>query len=321
MLVAVEIVGICGSDLHAWTGHHPYFDYPRVQGHEFGGRVVAIGDAVPGSRPLVVGERVAVEPLIACGACVACRRGRSNCCVRLKVLGSHVDGALTEQLVVPAAACHAVIDLDPALTALVEPMSIGLQAVARSRIEAGGRVVILGAGPIGQAILICALDRGAEALVVDRLAPRLDLAQSLGAAAIVNTVSEDLGAAVQAWTDGEGPIAVFEVTGVPSLLRTAVDIVASSGTVVVVGLSQDEVSLPIIEFTRKELAIVGSRNSAGLFPAAVDLVRRRRGLVQRLVTRRYPFDKAADAMDFALKDPGATAKVLVDVSESNEVNS
>lgn len=314
VVVAVESVGICGSDMHVWTGHHPYFRYPGVQGHEFGGRIVALGDGVADSG--LIGERVAVEPLFSCGSCIACRRGRQNCCVRLRVMGSHVDGALAERLVVPASLCYPVGDLDSALTALVEPMSIGLQAVARSGIGAGDRVVIIGAGPIGQAILLGATERGAVALVADRIPARLDLASAFGADFVVDTTGDDLGESVSRWTDGDGPVAVFEATGVPAVARAAVDMVAASGTVVIVGLSQAEVSLPLLEFTRKELTVVGSRNNAGQFAPAVALVRRRRDVIGRLVTHRFPFDRAADAMNVVIANPGAVGKVLIDVSDA-----
>jgi L-gulonate 5-dehydrogenase len=312
VVIAVESVGICGSDLHAWLGDHPYFEYPRVQGHEFGGRILSVGSP-DDARSLQVGERVAVEPLVACGTCLPCRRGRGNCCVNLEVLGSHVDGALAEQIAVAAASCHRVRDLDPQLTALVEPMAIGLQAIARADLQAGDSVVIMGAGPIGLAILIGANDLGARALVVDRVPARLALARTLGADATVDVTTDDLAGSVRAWTAGDGPIAVFEATGVPSLLRSAVHLVAASGTIVVVGLSADDVSMPIIEFTRKELTVVGSRNNAGLFPAAVALVRRRRSELASLVSRTFAFEDAAAAMEFVLGDPTAVGKVLIEV--------
>jgi len=257
VLVEVEMVGICGSDLHVWTGHHPYFRYPGVQGHEFGGRIVELGAEARAEGRLSIGDRVAVEPLLPCGACIACRRARPNCCVALQVLGAHVDGALADRIAVRASSCHPAIGLDAELTALVEPISIGLQAVARSGIVAGDRAVVIGAGPIGLAILLGATDVGAEVLVVDRLPSRLDLAIAFGAVKVVDSGQVDMVTTIDDWTDGQGPVVVFEATGVPSLIRSAVDLVASSGTVVIVGLSQEEVSLPILAFTRKELTIVG----------------------------------------------------------------
>lgn len=234
--------------------------------------------------------------------------------MNLRVLGAHVDGALTERVVVPLERCYPVIDLNAVESALVEPVSIGMQAVERSGLGAGDRAVVLGAGPIGLAILVCALDRGAEVTLVDRVSARLALGSELGAAKIVDAASQDVRAAVGDWTDGEGPLVVFEATGVPALLREGVDMVASTGTVVVVGLSEQDVHLPILAFTRKEIAVVGSRNNAGRYPASVDLVRRERARVTRLVSHRFPLADAATAFGVAATDQSTALKVMVDVA-------
>ncbi len=122
-LVRVETVGICGSDLHLYLGDHPYVTYPQIQGHEFCGTVVALGEQYHG--PIRLGERVAVEPLIPCGTCFPCRHGRPNCCTRLAVLGAHVPGALCERIAVRTQSLYPTGDLDAELAALVEPISIG----------------------------------------------------------------------------------------------------------------------------------------------------------------------------------------------------
>jgi len=312
-LVRVERVGICGSDLHLYHGTHPYASYPRTQGHEIAGTVVAFGDGVAGKRP-PVGSRVAIEPLLACGVCYPCRLGRGNCCVRLRVLGAHVDGALAELIAVPTATLYPVGDLDPERTALVEPVSIGVQAAARGAIAAGERVVVFGAGPIGQAVLLAAIDRGARVLVVDRLASRLDLARRLGAEATVEAGREDPAAAIREWTDGDGAAVTVDAVGAPAVIRACVDGVASAGRVVIVGLSDQEVSIPVIEFTRKELTILGSRNNAGRFGEAVDLVRRHRDRVGGLITHRFPLDETAAAMAFAAEHPAEAEKVIIEVA-------
>lgn len=311
VMVAVESVGICGSDLHAWDGDHPYFRYPGVQGHEFGGVVTSIG---PSARTAFsVGDRVAVEPLRACGRCLPCRRGHANCCTRLEVMGAHVHGALAELVAVPARSCYPVGDMDATLTALVEPVSIGLQAVARAGVASDDQVLVIGAGPIGLAIALAAVDRGARVMVADRVEARLTLASAFGAEEVVNVEDGSISDRVRSWTDGDGPIAVIEAAGVPAVVRLAVDLVAASGSVVIVGLSDQDVALPLLEMTRKELAILGSRNNAGQFAAAVDLVGRRREQVRRLVTHRFPLDRASDAMRLAISRRADVAKILIDV--------
>jgi len=305
--VAVEAVGICGSDLHLLSGDHPYSRFPLVQGHEFAGRVAALPDGYDGS--IRVGDRVAVEPLLPCGTCIACRRGRTNCCLRMRTYGAHLDGALSEIICVPTSLLFAVDDLTSDLAALVEPVSIGVHAVGRVSIEPGEKVVIFGAGPIGQAILLAAVERHASTLVVDRLESRLALAHAFGATE--TALAADATESIAAWTSGDGPTVVFEATGVPGVLEQAIDLVASSGSVVVVGLSRMSVSVPMVEFTRKELAVLGSRNSAGEFPAAVDLVRSNRVKLERLITHRFDLEDGRAAFLQAQDHPDETGKVII----------
>ena len=307
-VVAVEAVGICGSDIHFYTGKHPYSRFPNVQGHEFAGRVLELPSGYDG--PITVGQRVAVEPLVVCGTCLPCRRGRSNLCVNMRTFGAHIDGGLQERIAVPAHLLHDVGDLTPALAALVEPVSIGLHAARRGGVEAGDTVVVLGAGPIGQAILLAALDAGARVMAVDLEQSRLDLALELGAERAI-VAGEDMAGATSDWTDAEGPLVVFEATGVPRVLEQAIDIVAPSGTVVVVGLSRDPVTIPMVEFTRKELKVVGSRNNAGVFDQASQLVQRRPDSAEKLISHRFPFAEGAQAFELALTDPAHTEKVVI----------
>jgi L-gulonate 5-dehydrogenase len=312
-LIAVEAVGICGSDVHFYTGEHPYSRFPNVQGHEFAGRVISLPARYEGE--IRVGQRVAVEPLLMCGRCLPCRRGRGNCCVNMRTLGAQTDGALCERIAVPTKLLYATDDLPADLAALVEPMSIGVHATKRSGLVAGDTAVVYGAGPIGQAILLAAQDRGARLLVVDLEPKRLALALELGAEAIVDPQAKKVEERVAEWTGGDGPVVVFEATGVPAVLRTAIDLVAPSGTIVVVGLSTESVPIPMVLFTRKELTVVGSRNNAGVFGEAVDLVRRNRERAAKLITHHFPFDRAPDAFELAYTSPATTEKVIITFSE------
>jgi threonine dehydrogenase-like Zn-dependent dehydrogenase len=312
-LVAVEAVGICGSDLHLFTGEHPYARFPNVQGHEFGGRVISLPIGYAGT--VQVGQRVAVEPLLMCGECLPCRRGRGNCCVRMRTYGAHIDGALSELIAVPPGLLYDADDLSAALAALVEPMSIGQQAIDRAGLRPDDLVVIYGAGPIGLAVLLGSVDRGCSVLVVDRVERRLELAHALGALRTVDATFEPADASILDWTGGEGPTVVFECTGVPAVLEEAIRVVASSGTVVVLGLSRESVTLPMVEFTRKELTVVGSRNNMGHFGDAVDLVRRRATQVQQMITHRFPMERGREAFALALNEPSLVEKVIVEIGE------
>ncbi len=313
VVLGVGVVGLCGGDIHIYRGQHPYAKYPLVQGHEFCGTVLSFGPGYDG--PLRVGELVAVEPLHPCRDCFACRRGHPNCCARLEVMGAHVGGALAEHVAVPSSCCYPVGDLAAELAALVEPISIGLQAVVRSGAGEGDKVLVLGAGPIGQAVTVCAVDRGAEVMVVDKLENRLDLASRLGASRVIDVTREPMADAVLTWTAGDGPAIVIEAAGVPALIRQATDLVAPSGTVVVVGISLGDVGLSVLDFTRKELNVLGSRNNAGLFAEAVQTVQRSPERVSQLITHRFPFAEAPQAMELLRDHPEEAEKVLVLVEE------
>ncbi len=312
-VLSVCVVGLCGSDVHLYRGTHPYSRFPTIQGHELSGVVRELAEDYDGT--LSVGDLVAVEPFIPCGACIACRRGHPNCCTNLAVLGAHVDGALVERIAMDVNACYPVDQLDVETAALVEPVSIGLQAVVRSGATNGDTVVVIGAGPIGQAVVLAAQDRGASVMAVDLLDNRLALAAQMGAEVTVNTSVHELAAEVDEWTAGEGPTVVIEATGVGRLLRSAVDLVAPSGTVVVVGISNDEVPLSVATFTRKEINLLGSRNNKGLFGSAVDLVQRNRDRVAQLVTHRFKFDETPEAISFVMTHSDVAEKVLVVVQD------
>jgi L-gulonate 5-dehydrogenase len=233
-------------------------------------------------------------------------------------MGAHRDGAMVELITVPAERVYPTGDLDAELAALVEPISIGVQAAARGDIGRDEQVMIFGAGPIGLATMLAALDRGARVMMVDRLPNRLQLARSLGAEETVEASRDAdaatvLGEAALAWTNGDGPAVTVDAVGSPAVIRACVDLVANAGRVVVIGLSEQEVSLPIIQFTRKELTILGSRNNAGRFGEAVSLVTRRRHDIGALITHRYPLSRVAEAFEVADRQQAEATKVMLEV--------
>jgi L-gulonate 5-dehydrogenase len=311
VLIRVAAVGLCGSDLHLFEDDYPTARLPQVQGHEYSGWVIDVGDGAEGHRP---GSLVAVEPLRVCGRCYPCRRGRANACVNLAVEGIHAPGALRELVAVPAYRAFPADVLEPDVAALAEPASISLNAVTLADVQPGERVVLLGAGPIGLLALLAARDRRADVLVVDRLPARLRLAQELGASQVVDASECDVASSIEDWTDGEGAAVVIEAAGAASLVRLALDLVASTGRVVIVGISTQEVSVPISVFTRKELTVLGSRNSRGLFADAIGLLARHPVSARRLISHRFPLHQLADALTVASDPASEAGKVLITVS-------
>jgi L-gulonate 5-dehydrogenase len=317
VVVRPETIGICGSDFHYFHGNLGSVTddelYPRIQGHEFSAIIEDVG---PGCPPaLEAGRRVAVWPVIACGSCHACLRGLGNACERIALIGIHRDGALQERLSIPAAQAFPVTGTDARLTAFIEPMSIAVRTVERGRVAAGERVLVLGAGPIGQAVTIAALDRGARVLMVDRLAARLERGGASGADLAPIEPGEDLVALARAWGGGELPEVVVEATGAQEPMRASLDAVAQTGRVLVVGLSTHDVPLRIGTLPFRELDVLGvSTCSADDFAEAVALVARRSDAVERLITHEYALEDAPAAIAFAIDNPEEAMKVLVHAS-------
>jgi len=314
VLVRPEAVGICGSDYHFLTGEivtPPEFgpQFPRIQGHEVAARVAALGpDCPPG---LEIGQRVALFPMAWCGECYACTHDRKNACPNFRIIGVHVEGGLADYLTIAAERVFPVADLDAALAAFCEPMSIAVHAVERGEVREGEPVVVIGGGPIGQSVALCALDRGARVMMTDLVASRLDLARANGVE-VVNAAEEDAVAAARRWAGTAGPPVVFECVGVPATVRQAVEMVSSAGRVVVVGIGHEEVRLPINAFTEREISILGSTVCTREdFAEAIRIVGAYREAVARLITHQRPLDDAVDAVAHAMANPDKVMKLVI----------
>ena len=314
VIVRPEAVGLCGSDFHYFLGHIGSVDdaqlYPRILGHEAAGILEQVGPGAP--EHLRAGERVAIWPLVSCGRCYPCRIGRRNVCANISLIGVHRDGALQDRLRIPASQVFPVGDLDPVVAALIEPVSIAVRAVVRGRIARGEKLVVFGAGPIGQAIAVAAIDRGASVLLVDRVQSRLDRGRRSGAEVLAVEKGEDPVAAAREWAGGEGPEAVFEATGMPEVARIGVDLVTRAGRVVVVGLSTHDAPLQVGDFAFKEIDILGvSCCNADEFAEAVSLVERRQDVLAGLVTHEFPLEQAPEAIDYAIHNPAEVMKAVI----------
>jgi threonine dehydrogenase-like Zn-dependent dehydrogenase len=295
-LVRVKCVGVCGTDLRAWQGRHSLMTYPRVLGHEISGELLEFG---PGTDPrgLAVGDPVVVEPMVACGKCYPCSLGRYNCCERLEVLGVHRDGAMQEYLSVPVTLLHkAPAGHSWATLAFVEPACVALHAVRRSRVKAGDTAAVIGAGNIGLLAIQMLRVQGARVIAIDVKDTKLALAQRLGAALTINSKAESAAERTLAFTDGVGASAVFEVVGVNPTVMLAFDLVSDAGQIVLVGVCHDEVTFRPDLLNKRELDLLGSRNSRGAFPEALKLVADGKLVTDDLVTRRIRLEEFDDTM-------------------------
>jgi L-gulonate 5-dehydrogenase len=314
VLVAPDAVGICGSDYHFFTGELSEAaggsSFPRVQGHEVSAVVAAVGPEC--SAALTVGARVALWPLTACGVCYPCSVGRPNTCDNFSLIGIHADGGLQERLTIAADHVFPVAVDDPAVVALAEPVSIAVRAVDRAAVQPGERVVVLGAGPIGQCVCLVARERGAEVLLVDLVQARLALARELGADTVLWESADQVVSFARRWSGPAGPPVVVDATGVAAAVRAMVDMVASAGRAIQVGMSLDEVTIRLGSLTEKELDFLGvCCCGGGTFADAVGVVERNGPLLARLVSHQFSLAEAPDALRFAISNPNDVMKVVI----------
>ncbi|MBC8747527.1 MULTISPECIES: zinc-binding alcohol dehydrogenase family protein [Paraburkholderia] len=257
VLLRVRRVGVCGTDLHIFTGNQPFLAYPRVMGHELSGTVEE-ADADSG---LAVGDPVYVMPYLSCGQCIACRNGKTNCCVNIQVLGVHRDGALTEYLSLPRQFVHKAegITLDQA--AMIEFLAIGAHAVRRAEVQAGQRVLVVGAGPIGMAAMIFSRLRGATVTALDTRLDRLNFcAEKIEVAATVQLGDTDVDELTKL-TDGEFFDVVFDATGNPAAMERGFEFIAHGGKYVLISVVRDKITFSDPEFHKREATLIGSRNA------------------------------------------------------------
>jgi 2-desacetyl-2-hydroxyethyl bacteriochlorophyllide A dehydrogenase len=257
-LLKIKCVGICGTDLHAFQGNQPFFSYPRILGHEFAAEVIEIGANDDG---IVAGDRVTTIPYVSCGECVACRKGVTNCCSNIEVLGVHSDGAMQEYMTVPASLLIKINKLSNEETALVECLSIGAHAVRRGNIQTGENVVIAGAGPIGISTLQFAKANGGKVTMIDVNDDRLEYCRKEFGVNVINPINEDTEKRISELTNGDMADVVIDATGNANAMVQAIQYCAHSGRLVYVGLNKGELSFLHTEIHKRELTILCSRNA------------------------------------------------------------
>lgn len=309
VLLRVRSVGVCGTDLHIFAGRQPYLEYPRVMGHEFSAEVLE----APAGSALRPGDAVFVMPYLSCGHCVACRKGKTNCCTRIQVLGVHIDGALTEQVCVPERFVHRAEGVGFDEAAMIEFLAIGAHAARRARIEPGQRALVVGAGPIGMAAALFARLDGAQVTVLDSRADRLAVCREALGAHTIALGEGDL-QAMQACTEGEMFDLVFDATGNPRAMERGFSLVAHGGTYVLVSIVSGDITFSDPEFHKRETTLLASRNATAQdFERVLRELRAGRIPVKALATHKLQL--AQLPTEFAgLSDPAAgVIKAIVEV--------
>ncbi|WP_137153399.1 zinc-binding alcohol dehydrogenase family protein [Devosia sp. FKR38] len=282
VLVRPRRVGICGTDYHIYEGKHPFLAYPRVMGHELAVEVVE-----PGDSDFKAGEVVVVNPYLSCGTCIACRRGKPNCCTKIAVLGVHRDGGMAEFISLPAKNLVRAEGLSADACATVEFLAIGAHAVRRASLDDTDRVLVIGAGPIGFGAVLFATLSGAKVTVMDRDQERLAAARDLFSIAGTITADDSVDAQVAAATDGEGFDVVFDATGNQGSIEKGFDFVAHGGRYVLVSVVKGDITFVDSDFHRKEMSIFGSRNATSVdFERVIAAIRNGQVPIDKLITHR-----------------------------------
>jgi 2-desacetyl-2-hydroxyethyl bacteriochlorophyllide A dehydrogenase len=258
-LVRVHRIGVCGTDIHAFNGRQPFFNYPRVLGHELGVEIVAVGHSTQNVKP---GDLCSIQPYFDCHRCIACRRGKPNCCVNLRVLGVHVDGGMCEMLIIPSDNLHPSEKLLPDQLAMVETLGIGCHAVKRARLEARETVLVIGVGPIGLGVAHFAIRAGTQLIVLDVDRRRLEFCHDqMGVVHLIDGSRENPLAALERITHGDLPTTVFDATGNPDSMTEAFQYSAHGGQLIFVGLFPGDITFNDPNFHRRELTVSASRNA------------------------------------------------------------
>jgi 2-desacetyl-2-hydroxyethyl bacteriochlorophyllide A dehydrogenase len=310
VLVKVRRAGVCGTDLHIFEGSHPFLEYPRVIGHELSGEVVETG---PGSR-IAVGQQVYVIPYLSCGVCVACRRGKTNCCQKIGVLGVHIDGGMADYVSVPEANVAPAdgVSLDQA--AMVEFLAIGAHAVRRANLAKDDRVLVVGAGPIGIGCMLFAALGGAKVTALDLRADRLEFCRRWFGVERTLVAGPDVRQALSEMTGGDFFDVVIDATGNAKSMMAGLDYVAHGGTYVLVSVVRDTIAFADPEFHKRETTLLGSRNATREdFAVVFDAMRR--GLIptDALVTHRSSLDQAPECFPDWIKPETGVIKALIEI--------
>ncbi len=309
--VLIRIVSscICGSDLHIFKGKHPAVTLPVTIGHEFSGKVIAVGSGV---ETVAVGDRVTVEPVIVCGKCPACRHGNYGYCEHISFTYRNGDGAMADYITVFEPYVYKLPDyLSFDSGALIEPLSVATHAVRRADIKLGEKVLIIGAGAIG--ILTAALCRkigAGEVAVVDFSAARLKLALELGATTGINPNEQDVLEMVGKLTGGTGMDKTFECVGRESTFGQAMMALKKNGLATIIGIFEErEIQIPVTRFITHEIKVQGSQGYCWDFPVALQMSRDIN--LEKLITHTFQLDALQQALETSLDRDSEAVKVIL----------
>lgn len=308
-LLKIRRIGVCGTDLHAFRGTQPYFEYPRVLGHELAGELVDID----GAAGFSIGEVLTFIPYLHCGTCTACRQGKTNCCVNMRVCGVHVDGGMAEYFRVPVTQLVKTPGISMDAIALIEPLSIAAHGVRRAGVSAGERVLVVGAGPIGIATMQMAKLAGASVLAADVNETRLAFCRdTIGVDQVVPVDGIDVAARLRELTGGDMPEVVIDASGSQQAMEQAFGYMAHAGRYVLIGLQKGKISFSHPEFHKREATLMSSRNATrDDFEYVVRMIAAGHINPNVYITHRAEFDEVKDQFPGWLDPANGVIKAMI----------
>ena len=311
-IIKIKNIGICGTDLHAFEGKQPFFNYPRILGHELSGEIAA----THGAPDFAVGEAVTFLPYFNCGDCVACRRGKTNCCTKMKVFGVHIDGGMSEYISVPSDKLVHAQGLTYEELALVEPLAIGAHAIRRAEVTENDTVLVIGAGPIGLGIMEFARITGAKVIALDINASRLEFCkEKIQIPYCIDGSKQNVVEELVRITNGDMPTVVIDATGNLKAINTAFQYISHGGKYVLVGLQGNEISFSHPEFHKREATLMSSRNATRAdFEYVISCIKKQLVNPKNYITHRVDFDQVSTDFRSWLDPATGVIKAMVSIS-------
>ncbi|MEL7586091.1 MAG: zinc-binding alcohol dehydrogenase family protein [Prolixibacteraceae bacterium] len=310
ILLKIQYVGFCGSDLSTFRGKNTMVEFPRIPGHEISASIEEAGADVPAA--FKARQKATVVPYTSCGQCTSCRQKRFNACRYNQTLGVQRNGAMAEFIVAPWQKVIVDEELTAVQLALVEPLTVGFHAVDNGKVTDLDTVVVFGCGMIGAGAIVRAHLRGAAVIAVDIDDVKLETAKKLGADYTINSLTQNLHAELEKITGGEGPSVIIEAAGNPASYRSAIEEVAFAGRVVCIGYAANDIAFPTRLWVQKELTIMGSRNAnPSDFESVMKFLRKSPIDDQLLISAIVSPEEAIPAMQAWSENPGKIMKILV----------
>ncbi len=315
VLIKMTHIGICGSDIHVFHGEHPFTSYPVTQGHEVSGEIVSVGKDVADFKP---GQKVTIQPQVTCGKCHPCRHGKYNLCEELKVMGFQTTGMASQFFVTDAARVIALPEnVSPVEGAMIEPLAVAVHAIRRAGDVSGLKIVVLGAGPIGNLVAQTAKGLGAaEVMITDISDFRLKKAAECGIDHCVNTKSENLGEAIAKAYGADKADVIYDCAGNNVTMGQAIQYARKGSMIILVAVFASMASIDLAVANDHELDI----NSSMMYRredyvTAIELVQSGKVKLQPLVSKSFPFRQFSDAYRYIEENRESTMKVIVNIQE------